>query len=112
MAERNSDSDSSEEGEIFANVDGFGLEPYRFEPEFNEGEHEHSEESSASDDSEEEDENQDDLAWRVGHTDWCECGHCGQMPTGRESRCCQELDNILADKMTEIEGKLAYCYFV
>ncbi|XP_040191719.1 uncharacterized protein LOC120924757 isoform X2 [Rana temporaria] len=28
---------------------------------------------------------------RIGHTDWCSCGNCIPLPTGRESVCCMEI---------------------
>ncbi|XP_073468259.1 uncharacterized protein [Aquarana catesbeiana] len=31
---------------------------------------------------------------RIGHTDWCSCGNCIPLPTGRESICCMEIHEI------------------
>ncbi|XP_077349847.1 zona pellucida sperm-binding protein 2-like [Lithobates pipiens] len=31
---------------------------------------------------------------KIGHTDWCSCGHCITMPTGIESVCCTEIANL------------------
>lgn len=31
---------------------------------------------------------------KIGHTDWCSCGHCITMPTGIESVCCTEIGNL------------------
>ncbi|XP_040178384.1 P2X purinoceptor 7-like [Rana temporaria] len=34
------------------------------------------------------------LQTRLGNTDWCQCGNCLAMPTGRESLCCKEIANV------------------
>ncbi|XP_065282067.1 P2X purinoceptor 7-like [Dermacentor albipictus] len=39
-----------------------------------------------------EDEPQQNL--RIGHVQWCQCGHCRAMETQRESVCCTELDRV------------------
>nr|DBA23839.1 TPA: hypothetical protein GDO54_014716 [Pyxicephalus adspersus] len=31
---------------------------------------------------------------KIGHTDWCFCGNCIPLPTGRESICCMEISKI------------------
>ena len=68
-----------------------------FEPEREEGEEEEVE-SEAEDDAEEEPGPED---WRIGNTNWCQCGVCVPMATPRESLCCREMGNKLGDKLAD-----------
>ncbi|XP_046864609.1 uncharacterized protein LOC124459126 [Xenia sp. Carnegie-2017] len=36
---------------------------------------------------------EDEYIHRFGNVEWCECGFCVVMSTGRESICCQEVSN-------------------
>ncbi len=101
MDARESDSESEEEGEFYQNVDGFGMQPYQFEPEFEDGEEESGGEASDGSDNaaEAEDEDEDENAWRVDNHAWCLCFMCVAMPTIRESHCCVELDRNWKEKV-------------
>ncbi len=69
------------------------VEPFMFEPEYSdtdEAENNFSEQNDSDNDSQVE--NQAD---RLGHNDWCECGHCQSMLTAPESVCCRERDRVL-----------------
>ncbi|XP_046860879.1 P2X purinoceptor 7-like [Xenia sp. Carnegie-2017] len=38
-------------------------------------------------------ESEDEYIHRIGNVEWCECGFCVVMSKGRESICCQEVNN-------------------
>ncbi|XP_067682003.1 uncharacterized protein [Haliotis asinina] len=65
------------------------VRPYQYEPIL-----EHGIENSSGDEEEESSETEAPLdvnIGRLGNTDWCDCGECIPMPTGLESKCCQEI---------------------
>lgn len=105
-------SDSEEEN-IQQSEAVLGLQPYMFEPE-----REILSESDNDSDLEAED-NEAEAAgavggqpddWRLGNTDWCECGMCGALDTARECICCREM-SVLEDKL-ETAGRLLLLYCV
>ena len=63
------------------------VEPFQFEPEYDESE-------IPDDVSEEEVDSPEENIIRIGTTDWCLCEECKSMATHHESYCCQELDAL------------------
>ncbi|XP_068690933.1 P2X purinoceptor 7-like [Montipora foliosa] len=64
----------------------FVVEPYQFEPILTESDRESCDDDSTNSDNGGYDLNED----RIGQVDWCICGNCLAMTTGRESVCCRE----------------------
>ncbi|XP_046847587.1 uncharacterized protein LOC124441198 [Xenia sp. Carnegie-2017] len=77
---------SEEEADFDIVVNNNEVQPYMFEPLAN-AEGGHSNDNSSSSESE------DEYIHRIGNVEWCECGFCVVMSTGRESICCQEVNN-------------------
>ncbi|KAK3752538.1 hypothetical protein QZH41_016315 [Actinostola sp. cb2023] len=64
------------------------VEPFQFEPEYEEGE------EPDQDLSEYEEDTLEDENSRIGTTDWCLCENCASIPTSDECYCCQEFDAL------------------
>ncbi|KAH9384468.1 hypothetical protein HPB48_026476 [Haemaphysalis longicornis] len=50
--------------------------------------------ASEESDSNEAVQHDDPEAWRLGNTDWCQCGLCRTMSSSSESRCCREIPRV------------------
>ncbi|XP_062523092.1 uncharacterized protein LOC134197757 [Corticium candelabrum] len=72
------------------------IEPYRFEPERRVVDDSSSTEDADSTENLDGDNGRESTedGERVGNTEWCSCGTCGIMPTGKECLCCQEIDEL------------------
>ncbi|KAL5013486.1 hypothetical protein ScPMuIL_007756 [Solemya velum] len=88
MISDNSDSDcdlnmgcSSSDFEV-SDSEEMGLRPYQFEPEIDDDDEDIENELATADEN------------RLGSTDWCQCGHCNEMPTTTECIWCAEIVKI------------------
>ncbi|XP_046555834.1 uncharacterized protein LOC124265086 [Haliotis rubra] len=87
------------------------VRPYQYEPNLH-----HARETSSEDEGEESSETEAPLdvnIGRLGNTDWCDCGECIPMPTGLESKCCQEIQQTehLCEEAA-VEWITEHSYFV